>query len=321
MSGTSTDRWKQALEALDEGSRWILLEIPKALGLLAALSPLALLAGLLALGFWWFEHNAQVRRDAQLEQVQKQTEAQVSDLQKSAAQAIRSAAQGSQRIAQLDTERQKLERDATDLRRRLAVLQGEEQAKVAQVAALSAPDVAKQVATRLGLGPEDLGISGAGPDAKLPPGAARLAGGAAASTASTLPAQSAQGSDSSLPPGGTPPPELPSAFSFELTPAALRRVDAALVQLDGCQQQATVRDQQISVCQQQAVAQNAIIGQQKSSIADLNTAVADKDKIMAVREAAYSHELKAARGTWSSRLVRTLEHVAIGVAIGVAVVH
>ncbi len=321
MSGTSTDRWKSTLEALDEGSRWILLEIPKALGFLAALSPLALAVGLAALGLWWFEHGAHVRQNAQLEEVQKQTEAHVSDLQNSAAQAIRSAGQGSQRIAQLETDRHKLERDAADLRQRLAALQGEEQVKVAQVAALSGPDVAKEVATRLGLGPDDLGISGARPDARTPPQAARLAGGAAASTASTLPAQSQPGSDSSLPPGGTLPPEFPPASSFELTPAALRRVDAALVQLDGCERQATVRDQQISVCQQQSAAQSGIIDQQKSSIGDLNKALADKDKIIDARQAGYTQELKIARGTWSSRLVRTVEYVAIGMAIGAALVH
>lgn len=317
----ATDRWKRAVEALDEGSRWVLLEVPKLIGLLAALSPLALAAGIVAVGLWWFEHDAHIRQGAEIEQVQKQTEARVADLQKQAEQAIRSANQErAERIMALESQRRKLESNAADLRQRLAALQGEEQAQVAQVAALSGPEVAKQVAARLGLGPDDLVSSGAEAGSETPrQTGAEFAGNPDKPGPTSRPSRD----ESSLPAGGTPPPEPPStpSLSFGLGPEALRRVDMALVQLDNCQKQATVRDQQVSTCQQQTAAQTAIIDQQKASIGELNTALVDKDKIITERDHACQQQLKLARGTFVSRVAHTLEHVAIGVAIGVAIIH
>ena len=53
----------------------------------------------------------------------------------------------------------------------------------------------------------------------------------------------------------------------------------------------------------------------------LNQALADKDRILAASDRRQKAELKIARGAFSQRLARTLEHVAIGVAIGLAVRH
>ena len=53
----------------------------------------------------------------------------------------------------------------------------------------------------------------------------------------------------------------------------------------------------------------------------LNEALADKDRILAASDRRQKAELKIARGAFSQRLARTLEHVAIGVAIGLAVRH
>ena len=317
------DTSRQTLEAVEAGSHRLLLAVPKLLGVVAALSPLALAAGIIAVALWWYEHDAHIRQNTEIHEVQKQTEAHVADLQKQAAQAIHEATvERAQRIVQLESARQASERDAANLRQRLAALQGEEQAQLAQVAALSGPDVVKQVATRLGLGPDDLTTSGTGAGSSAPSAAVNSAGNAEASTASTLPARGGQDSGSSLPQGGTHPPEFPptSPADVALSPEALRQVDTALVQLDGCQKQAVVRDRQVSACQEQVTAQSAIIDQQKASMAELNTALADKDKIIAERDSAYRQEMKIAHGTWTSRVAHTLEHVAIGVAIGVAIV-
>ena len=62
-----------------------------------------------------------------------------------------------------------------------------------------------------------------------------------------------------------------------------------------------------------------MVEEQKSSIARLNQALADKDQILSKREGEFRAELKVARGTWLGRASRTALHVAIGIGIGLVV--
>ncbi len=119
--------------------------------------------------------------------------------------------------------------------------------------------------------------------------------------------------------GQAPSSAPPGTNSFELSEAALRKMSSALVSLDSCREQAEVKDQMAANCQRQVDAGAAIIDQQKGSIAKLNEALADQDQILAKSNQAHQQELKIVRGTWTNRVLHTLEHVAIGVAIGLAV--
>jgi len=274
-----------------------LARLPAALGEIMTLSPIALGIALIALGAWWYEHGAHLRQAGELHELEKQTAGNISQLQAQAAAAVREANQGRARqIVELDMARQKTERDAATLHQRLLALQAEQQAQARQVAALPTPEVAHRVAARLGLGPGDVG----GRDSGL---GARVSG--------------LVNKSSSFP---SPESQVPSP-GFSLSEAALRQVETALVELDGCKQQAQVRDNLLGNCKQQAASSASIIDQQKASLTSLNEALADKDRILAASRQQQKAELKIARGAFSQRLARTLEHVAIGVAIGLAVRH
>ncbi len=253
---------------------------------LLLLPPLALGAGLISLAAWWYEHGAHVRQAAELHQLKKQADANVSQLQAQAEAAIREANQQHAReIRDLESRRRTLEQEAEGLRQRLVLLQREEHAQVEQVATLPTPELVNRVATRLGLRTEEMGTRGQG---------------------------SGVGETPLVPGRQSPAP-------FALSENALRKVETALVELDACKEQSTVGGQQLNNCKDQMAADAAIMDQQKASLEKLNEALADKDEILARREAEQRAELKVIRGSWHSRLVRTLEHVGIGVAIGVAI--
>ncbi|HEV2492172.1 MAG TPA: hypothetical protein VG204_03775 [Terriglobia bacterium] len=303
---------------------------------LVTLSPLAVLIGLVALGAWWHEHNQHLRQAGELQELKKQTAADVGQLQSQAAAAAEEAnRQRAGRIVSLELERQKSERDAAGLRQRLAALESEEQQQTAQVAALPTAQVASGLASRLGAAPDDFApaaASTASATAAPDNGTGAASQATPAGPAENAPSRQAAGSS---PPPATPgtgrspasaldepgqarPPAPPGTAYFRVSEAALRKMDAALVSLDGCRRQAQVKDGLLADCQQQAQSSAAIIDEQKASLGKLNEALADKDQILAKRETEHQAELKVARGTFSSRVVHTLEHVAIGVAIGFA---
>jgi len=282
----NSERLKQEATALSKSLGKALAGLPAALAEIVTLSPIVLGIALIALGAWWYEHGGRLKQAGELHELEKQTAANISELRAHAA-AIGEANQGrARRIVELETARQKSERGAAALHQRLLALQADQQAQARQVAALPTPEVARRVAARLGLGPGDVETRGSGFGIRES--------------------------------GPTPDFRLPTP-GFSVSEAALRKVETALVELDGCKQQAQVEDSLIGNCKEQAAASASIIDQQKASLAGLNQALADKDRILAASQQQQKAELKIARGAFSQRLVRTLEHVAIGVAIGLAV--
>jgi len=301
---------------------------------LVTLSPLAVLIGLAALGAWWHEHNQHLRQAGELQQLKKQTTADVAQLQFQAAQAAQEAnQQRAARIVALELERQKSERDSAALHQRLTALETEEQQQTAEVAALPPAQLASGLASRLDLAPDDFAPAAASTaSATAAPGEGA---GAASPATPAGPAENPplrQAAGSSRPPatpgtgrgpasapaqqGQARPPAPPGTAYFRVSEAALRKVDAALISLDGCRRQSQVKDGLLADCQQQAQSSASVIDEQKASLAKLNEALADKDQILAKRETEHQAELKVARGTFTSRVVHTLEHVGIGVVIG-----
>ena len=296
----------------------------RVLGELVSLSPLGALLALAALGAWWYEHGQHLRQAGELHQLKKQTAGDIAQLQSEAEAATKEAnQQRAQQIVELELGRQRSERDAAALRQRLLALQGEEQTKAGQVAALPTSEVASQLATRLGLGSEDVAPSGSGltgPAAgasltSLPAGAGpfpQVVGSAPPATPDTGRSQAS----APVAVGQARPPAPPGTHYFQISETAMRKMSSALVSLDSCTEQAQLKDELISNCQDQGTASAAVIDQQKASIAKLNEALNAKDQILAKSEAEHRAELKVVRGTFSSRIVHTLEHVAIGVAVG-----
>src|SRR5207245_469959 len=200
-----------------------LARLPAALGEIMTLSPIALGIALIALGAWWYEHGAHLRQAGELHELEKQTAGNISQLQAQAAAAVREANQGRARqIVELEMARQKTERDAATLHQRLLALQADQQAQAQKVAALPTPEVARRVAARLGLESRDWGLG---------------TGGSGALTPNPSPA-SGRGGTGTVGEGSRPPNPEPRAPS----PEFLRQVETALVELDGCKQQAQVRD-------------------------------------------------------------------------------
>ncbi len=240
-------------------------------------------ASILAAIVFWQEHDARVHQESEVKQLKKQAAAQVAVFQHQAAAALREADAHAQEVRQLESRRQRLDRTAGELQQRLASLLTTERSQVQQVATLPTSEVARRVATRLGLEEQELGLGGSGSVAK-PENAS---------------------SPNPNPQSPTPPSD-----------ATLRKIDAAFVELDSCRAQSAVRDQQVANCREQNAASSAIIGQQSASMDSLQQALAAKDQIIARREAEFRVELKAARGSLFARVTRSLKYVAVGVVIG-----
>ena len=291
-------RFKQEASVLGKA----LASLPAALAEIVTLSPIALGIALIALVAWWYEHGAHLKQAGELHELEKQTAGNISQLRAQAAAAVREANQGrARRIVELETARQKSERGAAALHQRLLALQADQQAQARQVAALPTPEVARRVAARLGLGPGDVETRGSGFGIR----------GSDETRDSGFGIRDSGRKNLDLP---NPEFRIPTP-GFSLSEAALRKVETALVELDGCKQQAQVEDSLIGNCKEQAAASASIIDQQKASLAGLNQALADKDRILAASQQQQKAELKTARGAFSQRLVRTLEHVAIGLAV------
>jgi len=125
-----------------------------------------------------------------------------------------------------------------------------------------------------------------------------------------------QGEDGKSLPGGA---GQGSQAALVLTDQGVRKVETAFVALDSCRQQSQLMSQQVSNCQQQAKLDSSLEAQQAATIAKLNAALADKDQILARSEAAHRAELKAARGSWRSRICHAVEIFAGGFIAGVLV--
>ncbi len=290
------------------------LRVTRGLGKLLLLSPIALVIALLAVVGWWYEHDAHQRQAGELSQLKKETEAQVAKLQADAEAATRQADQiNARQISDLEAQRDSLERSAQTLRQQLALLGEKERSQVEQVATLPAPEVAHSVASALGLGPHDLGTADAGSRMGTP-GPQSVQAAAAIAKGGTTPGTAPGSAEAIVPQGGT-------NSSYQLSDQALRKIDTALVELDSCQKQAAVRDQEAVNCQQQATASQAIIAEQKVSIDKLNAALSDKDQILAREQQSTKEQMKIVRGTFAERTIRVAEHVAIGVAVGLAIRH
>jgi hypothetical protein len=298
--------------AAERGLTRGLLLLARAVQGLAAISPLALLAALMLLAVWWYDHNLRIRQAAQLSDLKKQTQVDVSHLQAQANRDVQQAnQQGAREISAIESKNRMLERDAEALQRRLEDLVGRARAQAEQVATLPVAVVANRVATRLGLSQREL---------------AREDSGSALTESKALSQPAAEGRDAPgapVPPGkaGPAPSQARGPEPLNLGQEALRKVEAAFIELDSCKQQSQLRDNLVSNCHQQVVAKNQIIDEQKASMGRLNDALLAKDQILARRETEHRAELKAVRGTWSGRARRTLEMVGVGVAIGVAIRH
>ncbi len=277
-------------------------KIPRAVWLIAV--------GLALVAAWFHWHDAQVRQKALQAVARRQTAAQVSTLEKQAAASLQAAnVADAKAITKLQARRQELEQQNRKLTARLALLRAVERKQVQRVATLPTREVVTRVAAQLGLGAQDLvPASGSGAPA------------AASGRTETLSGQTAGSPPAKTPPAtGRPGASRQKISVLPLSASGARKVETALVELNACRSQSRVQNEMISNCQARAAAGARTITRQADSIRQLNQALAAKDKIAAAQQSACQAELRAARGTFWSRLGHTAKHVAIGVLVGVAV--
>ncbi len=312
-------------------------------------------AGLLLAAFWLRQHDARIRQQADLKQLQQQTAAQVAALKKQAQQDIRQAnVENAEAIQKLEARRQQMEQQNRQLAAQLDALRKQAQIQADQVATLPIRDVVTRVAAQLGFDSAD-GSSAdiaknttsappatphpAAGTATLSPGrglgsvsSAHLANGAMsappatphpAAGAATLSPGRGLGSVSSahIAIGAMYPPPTDAVATNEavmaLTDSGARKVESALVQLNACKAESKIQNQQIANCQARVAAADATIQRLNGSVASLNQALEAKDKILAQQDSEYRAEVKVAKGSFLGRLAHVTEHVAIGVAVGV----
>ncbi len=278
--------------------------------------------GLALAGFWLHDHNVQVRQKALLEQSRRAAAAEVSILTQRAAAKVQAApVQNAQAIETLEARRRKLDRRDRELEARLASLGQDHLAQARRVATLPTREVATRVAAQLGLEAQDF-APGGGEEAKggrlhsaaSAPGEKDSAASEAKGRRSQIAATAAAGASEGSPGAGDL--EIPV---LPLSASGARKVESALVDLEACHAESQVFRQRIANCRERAATDAATIERQADSLGKLNQALAAKDRIIERREEACKAELRAVRGTFWSRLGRTSKHVAIGVALGVAI--
>lgn len=108
-------------------------------------------AALLFAGLWLQEHDARVRRAAELQRTEQQSAAEISALRSKASAALDDANQRNARaIAQLEVERAKLARRSQKLATQLESLQRGQQARAQEIAALPPAALAERLTSVLG---------------------------------------------------------------------------------------------------------------------------------------------------------------------------
>jgi chromosome segregation ATPase len=249
-------------------------------------------AALIFAGLWLQEHDARVRAAAELQRVKQQTTQQVVALQSQAEAAVRAAnRKNAAAVAGLEAQRRKIVQRADQLTAQLQSLRQQQQKRDREIVAMPPEELAKQLAQRLG--PLSAVRSPSQPQAGL----------------SQAPVQRSA--------AGTPPLEHQRS-QLALSTEGQRKVASALDDLDSCRTESALQERRLSNCREQISAADAEIRTQADSLAKLNQALRAKDGILAARESEFKTELAAARGTWSSRALRALKFMAVGVGIGLA---
>ena len=263
---------------------------------------------LLMAAFWLQQHDAGIRRQAQVQQLRKQTSAQVAALKKQAEQDVRQAnVENAKAIQQLEERRKQIEQQNLQLSAQLIRLRAQAQTQADEVATLPISEIVARVATQLGLQADDVAPGGS-PSADIARSAMQSPGAQTphpAAGAATLSPRRGLG-------------RTPSA-ALALSASGARKVETALVELNACRAEGKVQDQLISNCQARTQADDATIARLNSSVTSLSQALAAKDKILTQQAGQYKAELRAARGTFLGRLAHVTEHVAIGVGVGLAI--
>jgi len=286
---------------MTEPLAWLKITIANVLSLTRRLPWRLLLTGtsFLFLLMWSCERDGRHRATSELRRATELAQTEIETLEARAAAALREANQrNAEAIRALQAERRRLERVGESLRERLRVLQQGERARVEAVASLPTSELAKRLATRLG--PESV------------VGSKKQETGNSASN--LLSPNDNMKSQSSKP--ESPEPAMLSP-TLTLTGNGARNLEIALVERDACREQKELLGQQVANCEDRAATNAAIIRQQADSVAQLQQVVALKNEILARQEAAHKAALKAARGTWPTRVARALKYVAVGVVIGV----
>jgi hypothetical protein len=296
-----------------------------------------------SVSLWLLEHDARRKQDWELQQLRRETSAEVTALRAQAAKAMAEFRSQARLIRDLEARRASLEREAVALRRRLNSLRPqagadlpirsgqvpagatfpreEEHLRARPAETLGQPHVSGRV--RAQRGPEDFGNresaignrraglgnreSGPGEETgnwKLETGNSKLEDRKPGAAADEI------GSDSPA-----------SSIQFPVSSFADAIPDSRLPTpaLAACREQSAVQEALIANCEQRVEASQAVIDAMNRSIEDLQQMARANDAISQRRDTQHRAELKAARGSRLRRLGRAMQYVGAGVVLGVVV--
>lgn len=291
---------------------------------------LGLVAAAMLGGFWLHEHDARVRAKAALEEEKRATRAEVARLKEQAAGELKTANQrDAEAVKRLKAERRSLMKKEKKLAASLAAIKTSEQARLKEIRALPLSAVESQLERRLGPEVEGWpGGCGAPKPTRTGGGNVHLRGQGTAAVAVAgrgLAATAGDGSRGSAPLGAIVSQEARAGGEFfggravVLSSEGARKVDEAFAELDACRAERVNQSQQIQACAGRAATDEAALARQADAVEKLNEALKTKGQAWRARQAETRAELRSARGTFWQKLARTMEHVAIGVGIGVVI--
>lgn len=230
---------------------------------------------------WLAAHDARVKRDVELGQMQRETAAEVAALRTRADAAMKKLHVNERTVRDLEARRALLEREAAALRARLQSLRAEDRVRAEAAPAPGHNELAGQTSAR----PD--------PARKLE----AIAGSAISDLKTDADASGAHVAEHAM----SVPPGLDGAAP------------------GSCREQSAVQDALIANCEERAELSRAALEAAKRSALELGEAMRAREEIAARLAVQHRAELKVARGSRLRRFGRALEYVGVGVVIGIAI--
>jgi hypothetical protein len=294
---------------------------------------------LLIAAAWLVDHDARIKREAELGVMRREVTSEVSALRQRAEVAIKESRASERAIRDLETRRTLLEREASALRARLNSLREEDRLRARPATTPGHNEAAGNATSRPGparnFGIGDSGLATRGPEFGPPPegsgpqGGVRDSGQAAQTPKSQISDSrfqsqhlgelAAAGFNDQPSIEGRRSPDLNPGFRIPNPDPRVPSPESRVASPVSCGEQAELQDRLIANCEERAELNRAALEAAKHSARELGEALRAKDVMAARLEEQHRAELRVARGSRLRRFGRALQYVGVGVVVGMAV--
>ena len=263
---------------------------------------------------WLTDHDARIKREAELGVMRREVTSEVSALRQRAEVAIKESRASERAIRDLETRRTLLEREASALRARLNSLREEDRLRARPATTPGHNEAAGNATSRPGPA-RNFGIGDSGQTAQTPESQisdsrfrSQQLGKFAAAGFSDQPSIE-----------GHRPPDPNPEFQILNPEVQGSSPESRVASPVSCGEQAELQDRLIANCEERAELNRAALEAAKHSARELGEALRAKDVMAARLEEQHRAELKVARGSRLRRFGRALQYVGVGVVVGMAV--